>query len=894
MTDQISPGHSTEASATPSDGALGGRVRRRLGMSPTSCRVWESAVRAHPQAFIEAALCWGALGLLLIGFPIHRSSADDDLSRYYDGLRQRGLYRLAESDGLRRLADEQVTPQLRAELAIELSRTYALHATHRSGQERDELWNRAEQVLAQAEPSAPSGSYRTLLAAQRALVAATQGAQLRWQWELSPLDRHAAEAAAKVLQRALERLRELPTEFEEQSQLVLAGGASTPAPRVFREVQQRVEFQLAAASVDLANVLPTGPERAAALYEAETRLKELVNTPKHDGRAWQAEVLLLRLWRFRGEFDRIEPRVTALLEKEPPAAIRDAAVAELVRSYLEGQHPDAAIERLQAHRREHGWKSDELKSLVVETILAARRVAFAKGQTELARDLLTQAETSAADVAGAWGARSRLQLETARDADVYGPQLAGIVRQATWAWKNGDLDEAIQSYRQATVEAHRSGRAEFAAEFGLTLATLQTESGHLEDAIDALTGLLNSYPESPQAADADLLRAYAQGKQFEQQPDDVRRQAYRAALDHHRKTYATSSTAAEAAWMLARLQEFEHDGTAAVSTLQTIPPDHKRGPAAAQRIGVVYERLLEETRLRGEPIEAIEQQAIADLTSLVERFLSTPVAISSEQAEIALKLARLLLHQEPPEFVRADALLERIVNSGPEDDNGNASPVESPGAVRPALLASAAQLRIVSLAGQGRLDDARRLLAQLGNQHPLRMLEVLNGLTSAAEHVAIQHRRVVSELQLEVSQQLEQQRESLTVDSQIHLDESLAQSYAAIGQVPKAAALYEKLIWQQPESTRLVRALAVLYESCGSPSCLRNALVHWEKLEHRQKKGTADWLDSRFHLAWCSHQLGDDETARKLIGVTTVLYPDMGSPLLKAKFAELSSELTPK
>ncbi len=46
-------------------------------------------------------------------------------------------------------------------------------------------------------------------------------------------------------------------------------------------------------------------------------------------------------------------------------------------------------------------------------------------------------------------------------------------------------------------------------------------------------------------------------------------------------------------------------------------------------------------------------------------------------------------------------------------------------------------------------------------------------------------------------------------------------------------------------------------------------------------------------MAKLSHLLGDDATARKMIGLTQVLYPDLGTPALKAKYHELAAELTP-
>ncbi len=657
--------------------------------------------------------------LAVVAFGLVPLSANDALSRYYAGLRKRGLYRLAESDCLRRLADEGISSGARAELSIELSRTYAAHATHRSGPEQDELWERATQVVERLRASDEAATYRELLLAQRAFVDAARGAQLRWQVELFPLDERARTEAAAVLREARDQLKPLPDALDGRMRKVLAqppgdrGDRTGPPPFVIREIRRRAEFRLAAVTVDLAKVLPTSPDRAAALHEADAALRQIRKTPKPDEEAWLAEVLLIEILRLRGELGRIGPRVSALIKKNPPTAIRDAAVAQWVRADLDAHRPDEALERLQAHRREHGENSQELSALLVESLLAARQIAFEKQQPALADDLLTQAESYAAKLTGGWETRSRLLIEAAREADTYGPELAKRIRQAKWAWRNGNLDEAITAYHRAVSEAHRTGRSELAVEFAVTLATLQVDAGRFTGAATTLAGLLEAYPDSPRAADAHLLQAYAIGKQFEQHSDAEHEAAYRNALDEHRSRFAESPTAAEATWMLARLEEHQHNWSEAVTLLESIPADSKRGPDAAARLATVYERALDDLERRGEPTQAWEQRAIKALTEAASTFPQPPEPLSPSQADIAFRLARLLVGRQQPDIALADQLLERVIQSHPAgtaEGNGpafgptsGASGQSDADQADRARVAAAAQLRVLSLAAQGRL-----------------------------------------------------------------------------------------------------------------------------------------------------------------------------------------------
>jgi hypothetical protein len=171
------------------------------------------------------------------------------------------------------------------------------------------------------------------------------------------------------------------------------------------------------------------------------------------------------------------------------------------------------------------------------------------------------------------------------------------------------------------------------------------------------------------------------------------------------------------------------------------------------------------------------------------------------------------------------------------------------------------------------------------------MLDVLNGLTEVAADIGIEHRAGIGRMQLELAQQLKSQLTSLPDSQQRTLDLALAQANVAIGQWQPAAQLYEELLWKQPKDREVIAALARLYEECGTASCLEQSVKQWRTLEGLHRKGTVEWLETRYHLAWCNHRQGDDETARKLVGVTRVLYPKLGTPTLKARYEVLAAEI---
>jgi hypothetical protein len=821
--------------------------------------------------------------------------ADEPLAPYFEGLRQRRMFIVAETEAQRRLAQERTTPAQRAELTIELSKTYAAHAMFSTGEQRQELWTRAEQIVGELLRSEPSSSFRGLLQVQRAMVPAQRGAQLRWQSELYPLDEATRTEAAATLRDALDRLRLLPEALRVDLQRAQASrprdGDQTPqpAPARLQRMQREVEFAIATAQLDLARVLPAGSDRVAALFESENLFDALTRPARPDDIAWQARVSRLEVLRLRGEHDRLAGQVASLLKSEPPPAIGDAAVAVLVRRWLDDDRPDEALEVLEDHRVQYGLESEQLQALLVESLLDARRVAASRGDAALDTELLTKAQAVDRALRGSWKVRSSLLLEQARQEDRYGPELADSVRQAQWAWQNGDIDGAIAAYTQAAAKAHQQQETQLAVEFGLHIASAQIEAGRFPAAVKSLENLLQAYPDHEKSAQADLLRAYALGRIFEQQPTDEHRSAYREALESHRETFSGRSTSAEAAWMLARLLEYEQDTRGALALLQQIPADSPQYPAATARMGAIFERMIDAARQKEQPAAPLQEEAVAALTPIADAFPRAPQPLSIEQAQIALRLGRILLRHEPPDFARAEALLRRVIDSAPPSSAAESAPHGA----WPPLVASASRLQITALAGQGRLTDARSLLGELADDQPQRILEILNGLTETAADLPLEHRTGIARMQLELAESLKARSSELTEDQQRLLDMSLAQGHAAVGQWQTAARLYEEMLWKQPKDREIVTALARLYEECGTESCLRQALKQWQTLESLQRKGSIEWLTTRYRLALCSHRLGDDQTAHKLIGVTRVLYPQLGTPSLKARFEALAAQLRP-
>ena len=148
--------------------------------------------------------------LWLLALPLVAASAvvAADDQQYLDGLRARGLFELAERYCTDRLASELTSESQRADLTIELSRTFAAHALAAPPAEAPRLWEQAQQTAERFAVLHPSDPKLILVKVQGALALAVQGEAARAASE-GPHAPESPEAARGVLRRAIAELDKL-------------------------------------------------------------------------------------------------------------------------------------------------------------------------------------------------------------------------------------------------------------------------------------------------------------------------------------------------------------------------------------------------------------------------------------------------------------------------------------------------------------------------------------------------------------------------------------------------------------------------------------------------------------------------------------------------------------
>ena len=867
--------------------------------------------RLGRSAVAIALICWLVL-------TARSGLAAESTARFLDGLRTRRLYSLAETYCLERLRPEQQFPrQLTSaeeiELTIELAKTFGEHGEYVTGSEQRELWQRASQLLAESERKFPQPAVVLRLRSQGALNASIEADWLRWQAELSPFEPQLTVDARKRLAEATQSLEAAITLV--QGALKQPQRERSPATEIglaayeLRGLESRLQVRLALMYIGrahLADGRAIGNDRAAQeewCQRAESILVPQAEKRTADDLVWRARILLVESLRIRNDITAALKRMTEFERQQPPAEILSAFAAQKVqialaenrlpvaRATLELFRPAADSNQTPTGRLWTGELALLEAQLLAREWKDAERSHSAPEVKRIFAALEEQVERSRNQVGGYWSLRCALVLQEIRYRAEYGPAVAVIVRKAETELSAAKVDQAIELYREAARAAEREQRAALAFQLEYRAGSLLIETKKWDAARQTFQELVRRYPEDPQAANAHLLAAYSLGKLAELpgQADSLTR--YVATLEEHRRIYADKPTAVEATWMLAHAREKQGSSGEAYKLYEQIPDSHPRGPAARVAMACTLVGAIDEQRRAKKPTAEWEELAKTRLRGWLETKGKPPGKLTLSEMELALRLARVLLEQSAPDFQAADDWLGRVVSSVGRVAEAATTPaeaIESESRTAMEIQSEALRLRIVSLAGQGKLQGARELLHRVaGDVSPTALLWIVEGLAPLTSDPKTDPHRDLAELQLDAAKKLEGRRKQLSRPEQRRLDLALAQAYSSARQLPEAIKIYEQLLQATPNDKPLLMTYVAALRRCGTAECLKSVVTAWRRLESQHPAGSAEWLAARYEFCRGLLDLGQSDAARKLIKITRILYPKLGGQELADKFAEL-------
>lgn len=828
-----------------------------------------------------------ALGLVLLSFAIQPAVAlavDESLSLYFDQLRQRGLFSIAESYAVSRLAQPALPRPRRIELTIELSRTIAHHAQFVSEQQQQDLWKRARSVVDDERNREPASPFALLLSSQAALVTAAEADWLRIECELRPFDDALSDRTRKLSAEAIQLL-----ETAEQNLLApqkeKKDPTDGPSSHMLRAALYRVRLALARSLRNRAELSPAdSPQRVADLVAAESTARKLVNVTE-ELTSFYAKILITDCARLKGELARAEEMVS-VLEKSLTDADREmleATVAAHARILLDRHQAHNALELIVQLRSQKHQLPCELWYLQIRCLLAMRDMAVARKNTDLAKSLREQAEVTLQrcdeQVGGFWSRRCHQLWEATQSAEKYGPELDAVMQQARADFLGGRIDLALKGYASAELSARTTGQKDLAADLGYTRASILLNGKQYEAASTEFLRLASEYSQTPRAAASSLNAAYCLGRLYDEQKTQERRERYTKALDHQIESFAGDPTADDARFFKAQLEEQRLQSTAALPLYLKVSPTHPRADDAHAGAARCYETILLRMRDRKLPTAEFEQTAISTLQPFVTQLPMPPGLLTAAQGEVILHLASILVLIEPPQFDRAESLLNRLVQAAAEikKEDGQFDHWNR-------LKQRAESLRVVALAGGGKPQEAERLVESLGAAAPRDLLLIVERLAPFVASTNRQRQTQYTALQLRVIDLLSKHRNALSREERDRLDQSLGKAYLANGQITKAVEIYEQQATATAKDPNRQREIATLLSELDQRECTVLAKQCWRRVESLTKQGTPEWLTARLGVITTSIRLNEQAEAKKLLALTRLLYPELGGSDLKPKF----------
>ncbi|MFO1006809.1 MAG: hypothetical protein U0929_12685 [Planctomycetaceae bacterium] len=863
---------------------------------------------AHRRFFLATILC-------LTWTVVAWSSDDAELPEYFDGLRAQGLFRIAEEYAVARLAETDVTGVQRAILSIELSRVLASHAAEASSENQaKELWSRAEEVLTPLLKETENPRWRAVRARQATLLCDHALAGF-WICQLDPDSEVKREASLAVTLSAIESLKSAMAEIEEASKAARTRTGSVerrakPTPGAaerkpdsamssaeVRRVGDELEYFLLRMMVNKGRLLPSGPDRVAALVDADQLSETLVKHVNNEF-IWPIRLARAETMRWLGDPGRSIAYLKSLRAADLDPEVVDAIVAEQARAILADQKPAEAMQLIlkQGDSKpapNQGLLTAEQRSILVECLLASIPVTRGKGDAAIEDDLARQATAQQELISGPWRAYVDALLARSIESRQYGDQLATIVREGRLASQRRDWPAAADAYARAAQQANADGKVEQAAEFAYAQAAVEIEAGQFEQASRLLREFPTQFPQDSRVVEAHVLLAWTLGRLNADQPSEARRADYISQLKEHVAKFPDSPTIHEAQWSLA-VDAIQHqEWAAAADALEAIPSDHARAIEVEAQLPYCYKQGLAAITEAGART-AWEERALAALKKQYAHWPRPPAGWNLAQSENALRWTRLLLRLGQRRYREADQLLMQIVNSREIEAREVARDGSKLDPAWDRLMPAATQLRVISLAGMGKMSDAEKLFESATASSPNELLPLLAGLSEMASGLDEPTRRHLGRIQLSAARKLAQQRASLAPEVAGLVDRCLADAYVATGDLPEAIGLYESLLKANPRDRALLETIGSLSMQRGQPDDLKRAKGVYRQLEGLSPPGSPAWLLHRLTVARVCYQLGENAEGAKLLKVTRILYPELGGPALKAEYAALETQLRAK
>jgi hypothetical protein len=884
----------TDAQQAPADGLRGaGDFSTNAG----SCRNTGREGRRSSRGIRGHAGLWLAVLLAVIavhadvGHLLGAESAADVDEQFLAGLRQRELFSLAESYCQRSLNESELSPQRRARLTIEWSRTLVDHALHDGPEQQAPLWKQAHQVLAQYEKLHAKSSWALLVRVQAALALLAQGEWLTQQASLTGMPDAPSEATSEAtrdfFRRAIRGLEAVDAEIAQRMRVPTRNDSTKETEldeEQLRGLRRRGQYHLARAFRLQASSYDSGsPDRVASLTRAVEILGPLAQSTISDDVVWNSRIDRIRCLVELKDYEGASRRLDLLEQQEPPPKARLAARAQRINLAMQQGDLTRAAELAEQASVLEGETLAELDMACFELFLRQwQEAARKKKDPNVIADLRASLDELLVEIQARHGLlylRRAESMLASRVADLPGEKdLDVLQRIAETFYRGGQMEAALRTYDQAREQAAAEAIQDRAWEFGYAAAAIQQRLGHHRDAANRYRTLALSRLKSPEAPEAHLLGIFNLS-QAARQSSDASLDEYGAALEEHLAHWPEGESAGEAHWWLGRLQQAQRKWPEAVKSLQAVDPQHARYADAVTTLATVYRQWIAAEMAEGKPV--------ARLAADAAQWLAAQAGETAASDEVKTKAMRAVAA-----ITAADFWIQ-FASDGYDDAQRVLEQVTSDASVLPAWRSRANSLLIVAYAGQGDGQQARETLGAISEADHAELFAVITRLEGLASTAQGPLSRELAELVLVAVERLKPARDQLTAQHARQLDMATAGALTILDRSSQAQTLLQRLAEQYPQDGEVRELLATTLGAREDAASRETALNQWRQLERGSKAASPRWFRARYQQARLLVALNRRDEAQKLLGVTRLVHPELGGPRMKAQFDALWQKVEP-
>ena len=809
--------------------------------------------------------------------PTGATAAESLDGKYVAGLRDRQLFLLAERYCRDRLANSQISDDLRGELVVELIRTYSLHASMSLSPERERLFDEARGVAQVFFRDWPSHPQALLIKLQAALIPLSQGEVGSEDLEAGPRTPQVAEPVQPYLREAAQRLEELDKELARE--IPIRRRQQPPPGALSAEqlvsLQRMSRLELARAFRLQATIAATEQDKLSLLVRASEVLQELLGQlPLDDASRPSVQLDLAQCLRLMGKHDEASALVAGLDPASLSLPLRWKARAELLCLAVDGRDM-AAVRTLLSQTREIDWQSNaEFDLMRLEAMLwLGGRVR--DGEPELGAPLDDQAADTAELIESThgpyWSHRaSRIIMARVPNGGSMSSRL--LERAADGLFLAGDLERALAAYDKAARRARAEAKSADGFRLAFKGALVEQKRERHTEAADRFIAI--SAANHPQAAQAHLMAVWHQAQLAKN--NAAARKQYEAMLREHVKRWSADPTASEARLWLGRLRESDRSWLEAIDAYANLPAESHHFSAAVAAMARCWKAHLREIGAQNQSTGPVAEQATRQLQRIAFGGEELPPAPWPEHFQMAaLAAAEITLEYAPEKARDAEALLTAALERSPD-----ASPTWRASAEAIRTLASTLQM--------ANATEAREALAKQLENGDVDPMAVIRALSAATKRSAAAQRSKLAALQLIAIEHV-LARLQLAEEDRNSLMLLRGEALLAAGRREEALDAYAQLAIQNPEHLPTQETYARLLLGDADAVSIQRALKQWRMVASRHEPGSLRWQQAKYSVAQCHYRAGNPAAAVPILryllemppGVTDIQLKDACDELLR-------------